>query len=53
MTLGFFVALFVYTKLIKNEVNQQISVEVNKMVENYVTLSEQNSATNVNKSGKM
>lgn len=40
MTLGFIVALFVYTKIIRKEVDQQLSVEVNKMVENYVTLAE-------------
>ncbi len=39
MTLGFLVALFVYTRLIKKYVNQQMSMEVNKMVENYVTLA--------------
>lgn len=39
MTLGFLVALFVYTKVIKREVNQQMSLEVNKMVEKYVNLS--------------
>lgn len=38
MTLGFLVALFVYTKIIKREVNQQLSVEVNKMVEKYVNM---------------
>jgi len=32
MTLGFIVALVVYSKLIKREVNQQMSVEVNRMV---------------------
>lgn len=32
MTLGFLVALLVYTRLIKKEVNQQMSMEVNKMV---------------------
>jgi hypothetical protein len=38
MTIGFLVALFVYTKVIKREVNQQLSLEVNKMVEKYVNL---------------
>jgi predicted histidine transporter YuiF (NhaC family) len=32
MLVGFLTALFVYTKLIKREVNQQMSIEVNKMV---------------------
>jgi hypothetical protein len=32
MTLGFIVALVAYSKLIKREMNQQMSVEVNKMV---------------------
>ena len=40
MTLGFLVALFIYTKIIRREVDQQLSVEVNKMVENYVNLAE-------------
>lgn len=50
MTLGFLVALFIYTRLIKKEVNQQMSMEVNKMVENYVSLTEQkpNSEQNTN-----
>lgn len=39
MTAGFLITLMIYTKLIKKEVNQQLSVEVNKMVENYVTLA--------------
>lgn len=39
MTLGFLVALFIYTKIIKREVNQQLSVEVNKMVEKYVNMT--------------
>ncbi len=39
MTLGFLLALFVYTRIIRKEVNQQLSVEVNKMVENYVNLA--------------
>lgn len=40
MTVGFLVALFIYTKTVRKEVDQQLSVEVNKMVENYVTLAE-------------
>lgn len=39
MTLGFLVALFIYTRIIRREVNQQLSVEVNKMVENYVNMA--------------
>lgn len=49
MTLGFLVALFVYTRLIKKEVNQQMSMEVNQMVENYVTLTEQKSGASMGK----
>ncbi len=40
MTLGFVLALWVYTRLIKKEVNQQLSVEVNRMVEKYVIKSD-------------
>lgn len=40
MTIGFLLALFIYTKIIRKEVDQQLSVEVNKMVENYVSLAE-------------
>jgi len=43
MTLGFLVALFIYTKVIKREVNQQLSLEVNKMVEKYVNLGSKKS----------
>jgi hypothetical protein len=32
MTVGFLAALFIYTKVIRREVDQQLSVEVNKMV---------------------
>ena len=32
MTVGFVVALLVYTKIIRKEVDQQLSLEVNKMV---------------------
>lgn len=39
MTVGFIVALLVYTKIIRKEVDQQLSIEVNKMVENYVDLA--------------
>jgi hypothetical protein len=39
MTIGFFIALFIYTRIIRREVNQQLSLEVNKMVENYVNLA--------------
>lgn len=34
-------ALFVYGRLIKREMGQQMSVEVNRMVENYVNMAEQ------------
>lgn len=44
MTIGFLVALFVYTKIIRKEVDQQLSVEVNKMVENYVSLADKKKA---------
>ena len=44
MTLGFVLALFVYTKIIRKEVDQQLSVEVNRMVENYVTLADKKKA---------
>lgn len=36
MTLGFLLALWIYTRVIKKEVNQQLSVEVNRMVEKCV-----------------
>ena len=39
MTIVFVVALFIYTKIIKREMNQQLSLEVNKMVEKYVNLA--------------
>lgn len=39
MALGFLIALFLYTRIVRKEVNQQLSVEVNKMVESYVTMS--------------
>jgi predicted permease len=45
MTAGFFIALFVYTRIIRREVNQQLSLEVNKMVENYVNLAEKKSSS--------
>ena len=47
MAIAFLVALFAYTRLIKREVNQQMSVEVNKMVEHYVQLSEEKSRSSV------
>ena len=40
MLITFLLALFVYTRLIKKEINQQMSVEVNKMVEHYVAMTE-------------
>ena len=40
MTIGFLTALFMYTRSIRKEVDQQLSLEVNKMVENYVDLAE-------------
>mgnify|MGYP000197495554 CR=1 FL=1 len=39
MTGGFLLALLIYTKVVKREVNQQLSVEVNKTVEKYVNLA--------------
>lgn len=48
MTISFFIALCVYTALTRREANQQMSVEVNKMVEHYVALSEEKSKTHVN-----
>ena len=39
MTAIFLLALFIYTKIMKREMNQQLSVEVNKMVEKYVNLN--------------
>ena len=39
MTFGFIVALLVYTRIIRREVDTQLSIEVNKMVENYVDLA--------------
>lgn len=40
MTAGFLAALCIYTRFIRKEVDQQLSLEVNKMVENYVNLAE-------------
>jgi len=45
MTLGFLAALFVYTRIIRREVNQQLSVEVNKMVESYVNMANKKNST--------
>lgn len=45
MTLGFLAALFVYTRIIRREVNQQLSVEVNKMVESYVNMANKKKST--------
>lgn len=39
MAVGFVVALLVYTRVVRKEVNQQLSVEVNKMVESYINTS--------------
>ena len=47
MLVTFLLALFVYTKLIKREINQQMSVEVNKMVEQYVAMTEEKSRSTV------
>ena len=43
MLVTFLVAIFAYTRLIKREMNQQLSVEVNKMVEHYVAMTEEKS----------
>lgn len=40
MTVGFLAALCIYTKFIRKEVDQQLSLEVNKMVENFVSLAD-------------
>lgn len=40
MTVGFVLALVVYSRVIKKEMGQKMSVEINKVVENYVTLVE-------------
>ena len=39
MTAGFIIALIIYTKIIKKEVNQQLSVEVNKLVEKHMNMA--------------
>ena len=44
MTAIFLLALFIYTKIMKREMNQQLSVEVNKMVEKHVSLTNKKSA---------
>lgn len=49
---GFILVLIIYTKLIKREVNTQISSEVNRMVENYVAMTETKSQNQFNKSGE-
>ena len=46
MALGFIIALVVYTRMVRKEVNQQLSVEVNKMVESYVTLGNKKDSSN-------
>lgn len=40
MTGAFAIALVVYTKVIRNDMNMQLSLEVNKVVENYVSLTD-------------
>ena len=40
MLVTFLLALLIYTRIIKREINQQMSVEVNKMVEHYVAMTE-------------
>ena len=45
MTTGFLIGLWIYTRLVRKEVDQQLSVEVNKMVENYVNLSQKSSTS--------
>ncbi len=40
MTGGFVLALAVYSRVIKKEMEQKMSVEINKLVENYVTMVE-------------
>ena len=45
MTIGFLIGLYIYTKIVRKEVDQQLSVEVNKMVENYVNLTQKSSSS--------
>ena len=52
MTLCFLGALFIYTRIIRKEVNQQLSVEVNKMVENYVNLATKKNTSTPNSYSK-
>jgi hypothetical protein len=44
MGLGFLAALLVYTRIVRREVNQQLSVEVNKTVESYVNMTNKKSS---------
>jgi len=53
MTIGFLLALCIYTRLIRREIDQQLSVEVNKMVENYVNMTEKSSSNVGNTYSKM
>jgi hypothetical protein len=48
MTAGFLAALCIYTRFIRKEVDQQLSLEVNKMVENYVNLVEKKKGSSGN-----
>lgn len=48
MLVLFFVVLFVYNRLIRSEMNPQLSMEVNKMVEHYVAMTEEKSRSNAN-----
>jgi hypothetical protein len=40
MTLGFLLALVVHSRIIKKEMGQKMSFEINKTVENYVSMVE-------------
>ncbi len=47
MSVGFVLALVVYSRVIKKEMGQKMSVEINKVVENYVTLVETSRSSEV------
>lgn len=46
MVVFFFIALFGYNQIIRREMNQEMSMEVNKMVEHYVAMTEEKSRSN-------